>query len=307
MERYRNCMLCPRMCGVDRTAGSLGACRSGALPRVAHTMLHMWEEPCISGKNGSGIIFFSGCPLGCVYCQNHKISRSYVGAEYDAEALSELFLSLESRGAHNINLVTATQYIPHLCAAIPRAREKGFSLPIVYNTSGYERRESLALLAGFVDIFLTDVRYHNASTAKKYSFASDYPHVAISALEEMLRLVGDPLLDGDGMLLRGVIVRLLLLPGHLIEAKQILKEVYTRFGDHVYISLMSQYTPVGDIAEKAPELDRRVTPYEYASLVAYAQSLGVRMAFTQSGEAAEESFIPDFLGEMGKTSLQKEK
>ena len=260
MEIYQSCALCPRMCGTDRTKGTLGACHSGAVPKVAHTMLHMWEEPCISGKNGSGIIFFSGCPLGCVYCQNYKISRNYIGAEYDEERLSDLFVSLQQKGAHNVNLVTATQYIPHLCAAIPLARRKGFSLPVVYNTSGYERKESLALLAGLVDVFLTDVRYHSAATAQKYSAAPDYPKAAMAALEEMLHLVGDPVFDEDGMLLRGVIVRLLLLPGHLIEAKQILRDVYRRFGDRVYISLMSQYTPIGNVAEKSPELDRRVTP-----------------------------------------------
>lgn len=295
------------MCGVDRTGNGRGACRSGALPRVAHTMLHMWEEPCISGVNGSGAIFFSGCPLGCVYCQNKKISRSYIGAEYDSGALSSLFLSLEKQGAHNINLVTATHHIPHLCEAIPMARARGFSLPVVYNTSGYEREESLARLRGLVDVFLTDVRYHNPQTAGAYSAAPDYPQTAMAALDTMVSMTGAPILDEKGMLLRGVIVRLLLLPGHLIEAKQILRELYLRYGDRIYISLMSQYTPVGDLPAEFPALARRVTPYEYASLVSYARKLGITQAFTQEREAAKESFIPDFLGEKRETPLQKQK
>lgn len=297
LEEYRSCTLCPRACRVDRTQNSYGRCRSGMLPRVAHVMLHMWEEPCISGTHGSGTVFFSGCPLGCVYCQNHDISERYIGAEYDEESLSKLFLSLEAQGAHNVNLVTATHHIPHIAEAIRRARDKGLTLPIVYNTSGYERAESLSLLDGLVDIYLTDVRYHSAKTATLYSGASDYPRVAMEALSVMHRQVGDPAFDEGGLMKKGVIVRLLLLPGHLIEAKQILKEVYRAYGDSVYISLMSQYTPTEKVARKVPALSRRVTPYEYASLVDYARSLGVHRAFTQEGTSASESFIPPFSAE----------
>ena len=297
LEAYRACTLCPRGCRVDRTGGVVGVCRAEASPRVAHTMLHMWEEPCISGKNGSGTVFFSGCPLGCVYCQNRDISQTYIGAEHDEKALADLFLSIEATGAHNVNLVTATHHIPHIAEAISIARARGLSVPIVYNTSGYERVSSLAMLSGLVDVYLTDLRYKNERTARTYSHAPDYPPVAMRALEEMVRQTGDARFDGEGMMQSGVIVRILLLPHHLIEAKQILRDVYSAFGNSVYISLMSQYTPVGDVGERFPKLARRVTPYEYASFVDFARTLGVTHAFTQEGESASESFIPPFCAE----------
>ena len=294
MREYTSCTLCPRMCGIDRTQGRIGACRAGALPRVAHTMLHHWEEPCISGKNGSGAVFFSGCPLGCVYCQNKEISRGYVGAEYDSAALAALFLNLQSQGAHNINLVTATHHAPHVIAAVRSARDGGLSVPVVYNTSGYESVERIRALKDTVDVYLTDVRYSTSESAEKYSAAPDYPHVAMEALAEMVSQKGAARFDDEGMIQSGVVVRLLLLPGHLIEAKRILRDVYRIVGDSVYISLMSQYTPVQGIESKYPALARRVTPYEYASLVEYAQRLGVVNAYTQEREAAKESYIPAF-------------
>ena len=294
MREYTSCTLCPRMCGIDRTQGRIGACRAGALPRVAHTMLHHWEEPCISGKNGSGAVFFSGCPLGCVYCQNKEISRGYVGAEYDSAALAALFLNLQSQGAHNINLVTATHHAPHVIAAVRSARDGGLSVPVVYNTSGYESVERIRALKDTVDVYLADVRYSTSESAEKYSAAPDYPHVAMEALAEMVSQKGAARFDDEGMIQSGVVVRILLLPGHLIEAKRILRDVYRIVGDSVYISLMSQYTPVQGIESKYPALARRVTPYEYASLVEYAQRLGVVNAYTQEREAAKESYIPAF-------------
>lgn len=294
MREYTSCTLCPRKCGIDRTQGRFGACRAGALPRVAHVMLHHWEEPCVSGKNGSGAVFFSGCPLGCVYCQNQEISRGYVGAEFDSAALAELFLNLQSQGAHNINLVTATHHAPHVIAAVRSARDGGLSVPVVYNTSGYERVQRIRALKDTVDVYLTDVRYATSESGEKYSAAPDYPHVAMAALAEMVSQKGAARFDEDGMIQSGVVVRLLLLPGHLIEAKRILRDVYRTFGDSIYISLMSQYTPVQGIESKYPALARRVTPYEYASLVAYAQKLGVVNAYTQEREAAKESYIPAF-------------
>lgn len=290
-------MLCPRMCGADRLHGAYGACHAGWLPRVAHTMLHMWEEPCISGKNGSGTVFFSGCPLGCVYCQNYKISRGYNGAEYDPASLSKLFLRLQAQGAHNINLVTATHFLPHVVSAVKLSRDGGLSVPVVYNTSGYERTEAVLRLRGTVDVYLTDFKYASSKTAAAYSFAPDYPDVASLALAEMVKAVGVPRFDADGMMIRGVIVRLLLLPGHLVEAKRILRTLYTEYGDQIYISLMSQYTPTGEGRAVSPRLGRRVSAYEYASLVRYAENLGLTQAYIQEGGAAEESFIPDFRSE----------
>ena len=296
-DAYKACARCPRACRANRTEGGVGACHAAVKPRVAHTMLHAWEEPCISGERGSGTVFFSGCPLGCVYCQNREISGRYIGAEYDENALAALFLSLEKKGAHNVNLVTGTHHIPHIAEAIFLARRAGLTVPVVYNTSGYERLSSLAMLEGLVDIYLTDFRYINAKTASRYSHAHDYPTVAREALAEMVRQTGAPRFDDAGMMQGGVVVRILLLPGHLIEAKQILREVFSVYGERVYISLMSQYTPVGNIGDEFPNLSRRVTPYEYASFVDYARTLGVTQAFTQEGESASESFIPPFCTE----------
>lgn len=292
-EEYSNCTLCPRACGACRWDGERGVCQSPAVPLVAHSMLHMWEEPCLSGTRGSGTVFFSGCPLGCVYCQNQKISRGGVGKIYSAEDLSLLYLSLEQKGAHNVNLVTAAHFTPHVISSVRLARDRGLSVPIVYNTSGYESVSTLRALGDTVDVYLTDFRYARSETAKAYSFAPDYPLVAESALFEMVKQHPTPVFDKDGFMKKGVIVRILLLPGHLIEAKMILKKVFESYGDSVYISLMSQYTPTLKI-EKYPALNRRVSEAEYASLIDYAVSLGVKHAFTQEREAASESFIPSF-------------
>lgn len=293
-ESYRSCRLCPRACGVNREKNERGVCRSGAVPLVAHSMLHKWEEPCISGENGSGAVFFSGCPLGCVYCQNHKISLGGVGKPHSAEELASLFLSLQGEGAHNVNLVTATHFVPHVIASVNLARERGLSVPIVYNTSGYESVDTLKALEKTVDIYLTDYRYIKSETARKYSSAKDYPSVCDKSLAEMVRQTGAPLMDENGLLRRGVIVRLLLLPGRLIEAKMILRRLFLTYGDRIYISLMSQYTPMAECAAQYPELAHTVSPSEYRSLVDYARALGVTHAYTQEGSAASESFIPPF-------------
>ena len=292
---YKACRLCPRACGVDRTAGKTGVCHMGADPLVAHSMLHMWEEPCLSGRRGSGTVFFSGCPLGCVYCQNAKISRGGVGKKQDAASLASLFLSLAERGAHNINLVTATHFAPHAVAAVAQARAAGLSIPIVWNTSGYESAETLKMLEGTVDIYLTDFRYLKETTAQKYSSAANYPSVCENALAEMVRQTGAPVVDKEGLMRRGTIVRQLLLPTHLIEAKLILRKLFLTYGNDIYISLMSQYTPMQECASAYPELASTVSPSEYASLVEYACSLGVTQAYIQEGGAASESFIPPFL------------
>ena len=295
MEKYSSCTLCPRACRTDRVSGKTGACHSSAIPLVAHSMLHMWEEPCLSGTNGSGTVFFSGCPLGCIYCQNEKISRGGEGKEYSAEDLALLCLSLEEKGAHNINLVTAQHHAPHVISSVSFARDRGLSIPVVYNTSGYESIDTLRVIESSVDIYLTDVRYAHGETARKYSLAADYPAVAAAALAEMVKQKPKPVFDAEGLMKSGVIVRILLLPAHLIEAKMILKSVFDKYGDSVYISLMSQYTPTKKF-EKYPNLSRRVSEAEYISFVEYAQALGVKNAFTQEGSAASESFIPNFEG-----------
>lgn len=300
---YRHCDLCPRHCGVDRTKGETGFCGAGCTPHVAHYMLHAWEEPFLSGKNGSGAIFFSGCSLGCVYCQNRDILSPTCGEGYSGEALGELMLTLQRQGAHNIDLITAAHYAPHVVQGVAWAKAAGLSIPVIYNSSGYETVETIEMLRGSVDIYLPDFRYIRAQTAANYSNAPDYPQVARAAIAAMVAQTGAPVFDACGMMKKGTVVRLLLLPGHLIEAKRILKALYDDHGDRIYISLMSQYTPRPGL-EKYPELTHMVSPYEYMSLVEYAQSLGIEQALVQEGSAASDSFIPAFLPEQKKDKGQ---
>ncbi|MBS4784579.1 MAG: radical SAM protein [Clostridiales bacterium] len=289
-----HCTLCPRNCGADRSAGETGYCGvAGEGISGARAALHLWEEPCISGETGSGTIFFSGCPLRCVYCQNHQIARAEVGRSISVERLAEIFLELAGQGAANINLVTPTHYTPEIIRAVELARKQGLSLPIVYNCGGYEKVETLRTLEGIVDIYLTDYKYSFREPAARYSNAPDYPDVAAAALAEMVRQTGSPVFDREGMLLCGTLVRHLLLPGQLKNAKEVVRQVYETYGDRVILSLMSQYTPLPQVAPW-PELDRRVTPEEYEVLLDYALELGVENAFIQEGDAAGESFIPAF-------------
>ena len=256
----------------------------------------MWEEPCISGDSGSGAVFFSGCSLGCVYCQNHEISRGGVGKIISEERLAEIFAELKEQGAHNINLVSPDHYLPSICRAIELVKKQGLEISFVYNCSGYERTEMLRRLEGLIDVYLPDFKYMNIETAKRYSKAADYPVRAKEAIQEMVRQVGEPVFDNDGMMKKGVIVRHLLLPGHVAEAKEIVSYLYETYKDRVYISLMNQYTPLAENAVlcRYPELTRRVTKREYERLVQYAMDLGVTCAFIQEGETAIESFIPPF-------------
>ena len=289
-----SCKLCPRACGVDRAAGQKGYCGvSGKTVRVARAALHMWEEPCISGDKGSGTVFFGGCPLRCVYCQNRDIARAGAGREITEERLSEIFLELQAKGAANINLVTPTHYTPQIVQAVGNAREKGLALPIVYNCSGYESVETLKLLEGIADVYLTDFKYMESETAARYSHAPDYPDVAKAVLAEMVRQQPEAFFDEAGMMRRGVIVRHLLLPGHLKNAEAVVKYVHEIYGNQVYLSLMNQYTPMPGM-ERWPELNRRVTKREYEKLLDFALELGVEDGFIQEGKTAEESFIPPF-------------
>ena len=279
------------MCGVNRETGTVGYCKASDRVRIARADLHMWEEPPISGSGGSGTVFFSGCSLGCIYCQNREISRNAVGREVSVEELARIFLELKEKGAHNINLVTPTHFVPSIISAVSAARARGLDIPIVYNTSSYEREETLELLRGTVDVWLPDLKYYRSDTAKKYSNAPDLPEVSRRAIAKMVDIAGEPRFDENGMMTRGVIVRILLLPSHLAEAKLNLKYLYETYGDKIYISLMSQYTPFGNMPKP---LDRRVTVAEYDELVSYAERLGVENAYIQERESASESFIPPF-------------
>lgn len=292
----KECHLCPRNCGVDRLAGQKGFCGVDAGIMVARAALHMWEEPCISGKEGSGAVFFSGCSLGCAFCQNRTISKGQSGKVITVEHLAELFLDLQAQKANNINLVTAGHFLPQVREALILAKEQGLTIPVVYNSSGYEKAEMLRYLEGLVDIYLPDLKYLEADLAGKYSHAKDYPEVAMKALEEMVRQVRTPEFDERGMMKKGVIVRHLLLPGHVRNSKKVLEYLYGTYGDQIYISLMNQYTPMPAMKDDS-QLSRKVTDREYDRLLDHAISFGVTNCFIQEGETAKESFIPEFNGE----------
>lgn len=293
------CNLCPRECMADRAGGQTGFCGKDDRIFIARAAIHMWEEPCISGKSGSGTVFFSGCNLRCVYCQNYEIAAGGKGKQVSIERLSEIFIKLQEMGAANINLVTPDHYVIGIVQAVLRAKEMGLSVPIVYNCSGYAKREVIRNLSGIVDVFLTDFKYMDAVLAAKYSSAPDYPMIAKAALEEMVDITGELAFDEKCMMKRGVIVRHLLLPGHKRNAKDVIRYVYETYGDRVYISLMNQYTPFDRLRENPNwrELCRMVTKREYEAVVNYALELGVKNAFIQEGGTAEESFVPEFEGE----------
>ncbi len=291
----RHCNLCPRQCGVNRLEGEKGFCgASGEMVRVARAALHAWEEPCISGKNGSGTVFFSYCTLRCVFCQNREIRSGEAGADITVERLSDIFLEQQSRGAHNINLVTPTHYLPQILIALDMARDKGLSLPIVYNTSGYESAQILRLLRGYVDIWLPDFKYLSEELSVNYSSAPDYSRWALEALDEMALQVGEPSFSEDGMMKKGMIIRHLCLPGHENESEKIIRTLFLRYHNHVYYSLMNQYTPPSDRVLPWENLMRRFPKRSYEELIEYAADLGMENGFIQEEGTAEESFIPAF-------------
>lgn len=293
MNKYENCLLCPRKCGINRRTGQTGVCGVSSEIKVARAALHYWEEPCISGKRGSGAVFFSGCSLHCVFCQNREISDGKAGKVISKERLSDIFMELADKGANNINLVTPGQYITDIVWAVNDAKSRGMKLPIIYNTSGYENVTELKLLEGIVDVYLPDFKYMDSTLSARYSRAKDYPSVAKQALSEMVRQQPDVVIDdATGLIQKGVIVRQLLLPGHVNDAKAVLKYLYDTYHDHVYISMMSQFTPIA--LKDYPEINRTVTKREYERLVNYALEIGITNAFIQEGDVAKDSFIPAF-------------
>ena len=292
MRELDNCKICPRNCGVNRNKGNIGFCSAGNKIKMARYSLHYWEEPCISGENGSGTIFFSHCNLKCIYCQNYDISTKNSGKEINIERFTEICLELQRMGALNINLVTPTHFIPLIKEGLIKAKEKGLSIPIVYNSSGYENVESLKLLDGLIDIYLPDLKYYDDNLAINFSNAKNYFNTAILAIDEMYRQVGYPIFD-KGIMKKGLIVRHLLLPGHSDDSKIIVKYLYDKYKDNIFISLMNQYTPVRKI-DNYKELNDIVSDNEYNDLINYACDLGITNAFIQEGETQKESFIPDF-------------
>jgi len=305
MEMPEKCELCPRRCGARRQAGERGFCGAGLLPRVARAALHYWEEPCISGERGSGTVFFSGCTMRCRFCQNREISRGEAGAEISVARLAEIFLELQESGAENVNLVTPMHYAPQITEAVHSARERGLALPVVWNTGGWETEESVAMVEDCADIWLTDLKYRDDLLALRFSGAPGYFETAAAALRQMVRQTGAPVFDGRGMMKRGVIVRHLMLPGHGDDTRAVLEYLHGEYGDDIWISIMNQYTPMGEDADY-PELHRAVTDDEYEAALDYAMELGIENAFIQEGGTVSESFVPPFdlsgvLGPAGKT------
>lgn len=288
-----HCELCPRRCGVDRNTDT-GFCGAGREVRLALVSLHPWEEPCIAGDRGAGTVFFSYCNLRCCFCQNHEISHGGRGIAVTDERLAEIFLEQQARGAASLDLVTPTHYVPQILAALRQARERGFSLPVVYNSSAYETLETVESLRGAVDVFLPDLKYLEADTAGRYSQAPDYFAVASAALRRMVAIAGPPQLV-DGLLRRGVLVRHMVLPGCRHESMRIVDWLWEEFGNQIYLSLMNQYTPLYRAAEY-PEINRRLTTFEYDSVVNHAFDRGFRQCFIQEGQTASEKFVPTFDG-----------
>ncbi len=317
IEKLKDCRLCQRACGVDRTRRA-GRCGETVEVYAARAALHMWEEPCISGKEGSGAVFFTGCPLGCIFCQNREIAlgsrrgnpahpQKTRGVHLSIKELAEAFLRLQAQGANNINLVTPTHFVPQIVEAVRLSREglliegtgelSRLTVPIVYNTGSYETVETVDKLAKTVDIFLPDLKFYDSALSLKYAAAPDYFAVAKAAIVRMVEIAGEAAFDSRGMMKKGVIVRHMVLPGHTKDSMAILKELAETFGDKIYISIMNQYTPMPGIGEKDPLLGRKVTRREYEKVVAYALSLNLTNVFIQEGGTVSESFIPAFDGE----------
>ena len=284
------CNLCPRNCGVNRHE-TIGVCDAGDNIKLAYYSLHRWEEPVISGTNGSGTVFFSHCNLKCIFCQNKKISTGGYGKIISNDRLKEIFLELQKKGAHNINLVTPTPFVPLIADVLQEIKGKELTIPVVYNTSSYENVETIKIMNGLVDIYLADLKYYSNELGLKYSRCSNYFEIASKAIDEMVKQVGTFEIVDD-LMKKGVIVRVLILPGHIEDSKKIIKYLYDKYHDDVIISIMNQYTPIEKL--EYDNLNRKVTDDEYDEVVNYAYDLGVRMAFMQEGETQSESFIPDF-------------
>lgn len=310
-ESMSDCTICPRKCHANRLEGQVGFCGQTAELSAARAALHFWEEPCISGNQGSGTVFFSGCNIRCVFCQNHNIALGKIGQVLSSGRLSEIFLELQEKGAHNINLVTPTHFTPQIAQALASAKQQGLSIPIVYNTGSYEETDSLRRLEGLIDIYLPDLKYYSSELSLRYSQAADYFEKATSAIAEMYRQVGrpvfyeQPLITSENtanttealrLMKSGIIVRHLLLPGQTKDSKKILRYLLETYKNDICVSIMNQYTPLPHVAH-IPALNRKVTTEEYQRVLDFAERIGIEQGFLQEGETANESFIPNFDGE----------
>lgn len=292
-ELYRHCTLCPQQCGVDRTAGQRGFCGQPAHIQAARASLHKWEEPCLAGEHGAGTIFFTGCTMDCLFCQNQELKQPGAGWPIGPERFAQICLELQQQGAACLDLVTPTMFLPSLIPALKLAKEQGCTLPVVYNTSGYERPELLDLLADTVDVWLPDFKYLSPNTAKMYSKSENYPQNILFVLDKMVEQQPNPVFDSQGLMKKGVLIRHLMLPGIEQESKQILRTIQKRYGNHVWFSLMSQYTPTTAVANH-PVLGHPVDRKTYQRVVRYALSIGLEQGFIQEEGAVSESFIPNF-------------
>lgn len=288
------CMLCPRKCRADRSK-STGFCKADNNIKIARAALHYWEEPCVSGKSGSGTVFFSHCTLKCVYCQNRKISTGGNGYYVTVEELSDIFIDLQNQGANNINLVTPTHYVPQIIRALDLAKENGLNIPILYNCGGYESVEAIKMLKGYIDIYMPDMKYFDDKYAVKYSAAPNYFNIASAAIKEMYSQTGGVELGENGIIKKGVIVRHLMLPHLLFDTKKIMDYLRKEYGDEIYISLMNQYTPT-EAVSGIPELNQKLNPKHYEAMINYCIENNMENIFIQEGETASESFIPEFYG-----------
>ncbi|MBR5816164.1 MAG: radical SAM protein [Anaerotignum sp.] len=287
------CRICPRNCGADRTDGKTGFCRAPYLPKVALVSRHDWEEPPISGTKGSGTVFFSHCNLGCVFCQNHDISQDGFGQEIPVERLAEIFLEQQERGFHNINLVSAVQFIPQVAKALEMAKEKGLSIPVVYNSNGYESIEGLKMLEGLVNIYLPDFKYWDDALGMEYSRVPHYRETASAAILEMRRQTGADVLDADGIMQKGIILRHLVLPNHYKDSFKVLDWVKEHLGEETFVSLMSQYTPMHQ-AKSIKALSRKLTTFEYEKVVDHFFEIGLENGFMQKRSSATSEYTPSF-------------
>ena len=288
-----NCTLCPHNCGVNRLKRFKGRCKCDDKLKIALASLHMFEEPCISGKNGSGTVFFSNCNLNCIYCQNYEISSLGKGKEITIEHLAEIFLKQQKKGAHNINLVTPTMYVLQIVEALKIAKSKGLNIPIVYNSNGYENVETIKLLNGYIDVYLPDLKYYSNQLAKKYSNVDNYFDTATKAIKEMYNQVGKAQFDENGLIKKGVIIRHLMLPNYIQNTKNILKWIKDNMPDDIYVSIMAQYFPTYK-AKEDNLINRKLNKKEYDEVLNYLYSLDLENGYIQELGQHEEEYVPNF-------------